>query len=160
MIKITFILIITLCNCVNIFSQENKIDNKSSPNSVNIQGSNNKVNYSNANIQNELIERYIRYGLSKNQVIKIFSDISKESQIIIPDSLINEYSKSILSIYDSLSPNSIIKLNDIITSLSGNIHSFDITIKTKSCGHSTKDIKNIKPFGAYEEYRPWHKPEL
>ena len=20
------------------------------------------------------------------------------------------------------------------------------------------DIKNIKPFGAYEEYRPWHKP--
>lgn len=22
-----------------------------------------------------------------------------------------------------------------------------------------KDIKNIKPFGAYEEYRPWHKPD-
>ncbi len=22
-----------------------------------------------------------------------------------------------------------------------------------------KDIKNIKPFGAYEEYRPWYKPE-
>lgn len=21
-----------------------------------------------------------------------------------------------------------------------------------------RDIKNIKPFGAYEEYRPWHKP--
>ncbi|WP_291870056.1 NUDIX hydrolase [Maribacter sp.] len=22
-----------------------------------------------------------------------------------------------------------------------------------------KDIRNIKPFGAYEEYRPWHKPD-
>jgi len=22
-----------------------------------------------------------------------------------------------------------------------------------------KDIKNIKPFGAYEEYRPWYKPD-
>jgi len=22
-----------------------------------------------------------------------------------------------------------------------------------------KDIKNIKPFGAYVEYRPWHKPD-
>ena len=22
-----------------------------------------------------------------------------------------------------------------------------------------KNIKNIKPFGAYEEYRPWHKPD-
>lgn len=22
-----------------------------------------------------------------------------------------------------------------------------------------KDIKNIKPFGIYEEYRPWHKPD-
>ena len=22
------------------------------------------------------------------------------------------------------------------------------------------DIKNIKPFGIYEEYRPWHKPEF
>jgi len=22
-----------------------------------------------------------------------------------------------------------------------------------------RDIKNIKPFGAYEEYRPWHKPD-
>ena len=22
-----------------------------------------------------------------------------------------------------------------------------------------QDIKNIKPFGAYEEYRPWHKPD-
>lgn len=22
-----------------------------------------------------------------------------------------------------------------------------------------KDIKNIAPFGAYEEYRPWHKPD-
>lgn len=22
-----------------------------------------------------------------------------------------------------------------------------------------KDIKDIKPFGAYEEYRPWHKPD-
>lgn len=23
-----------------------------------------------------------------------------------------------------------------------------------------KDITNIKPFGVYEEYRPWHKPEF
>ena len=23
-----------------------------------------------------------------------------------------------------------------------------------------KDIRNIKPFGAYEEYRPWHKPDF
>ena len=23
-----------------------------------------------------------------------------------------------------------------------------------------KNIKNIKPFGIYEEYRPWHKPEF
>jgi len=23
-----------------------------------------------------------------------------------------------------------------------------------------KDIKNIKPFGAYEEYRPWYKPDF
>ncbi len=23
-----------------------------------------------------------------------------------------------------------------------------------------QDIKNIKPFGAYEEYRPWYKPEF
>ena len=22
-----------------------------------------------------------------------------------------------------------------------------------------KDIKNIQPFGAYEEYRPWYKPD-
>lgn len=22
------------------------------------------------------------------------------------------------------------------------------------------DIRNIKPYGAYEEYRPWHKPEF
>lgn len=22
-----------------------------------------------------------------------------------------------------------------------------------------RDIKNIEPFGAYEEYRPWHKPD-
>lgn len=22
-----------------------------------------------------------------------------------------------------------------------------------------KDIKNIKPFGVYEEYRPWYKPD-
>ena len=22
-----------------------------------------------------------------------------------------------------------------------------------------KDIRNIQPFGAYEEYRPWHKPD-
>lgn len=22
-----------------------------------------------------------------------------------------------------------------------------------------RDIKNIQPFGAYEEYRPWHKPD-
>jgi len=22
-----------------------------------------------------------------------------------------------------------------------------------------KDVKNIKPFGAYEEYRPWYKPD-
>jgi len=22
-----------------------------------------------------------------------------------------------------------------------------------------KDIKNIRPFGAYEEYRPWYKPD-
>lgn len=22
-----------------------------------------------------------------------------------------------------------------------------------------KDIRNIRPFGAYEEYRPWHKPD-
>jgi len=22
-----------------------------------------------------------------------------------------------------------------------------------------QDIRNVKPFGAYEEYRPWHKPE-
>ena len=23
-----------------------------------------------------------------------------------------------------------------------------------------KDIRNIKPFGVYEEYRPWHKPDF
>lgn len=23
-----------------------------------------------------------------------------------------------------------------------------------------KDIRNIKPFGLYEEYRPWHKPDF